>query len=92
MLVAMIEAAILRGAVEVTLEVRASNLAAQNLYKKYAFVQVGRRKGYYTDNHEDALIMTTPRVDEDGFVELYRQLKVKLWQRLAKHLAHKTAR
>lgn len=45
-------------AVMVTLEVRTSNLVAQNLYRKYGFEVVGRRKRYYRDNHEDALIMT----------------------------------
>lgn len=41
-----------------TLEVRRSNTAAQSLYKKYGFEELGIRKGYYSDNHEDALIMT----------------------------------
>lgn len=41
-----------------TLEVRASNLAAQALYHKFGFEVVGRRRGYYQDNQEDALIMT----------------------------------
>jgi ribosomal-protein-alanine N-acetyltransferase len=85
-LAAMMDAAILRGAAEVTLEVRVSNGVAQSLYRKYAFVQVGRRKGYYQDNGEDALIMTTPRVDEAGFVERYNGLKVELRQKLARHL------
>ena len=40
-----------------TLEVRVSNEIAQNLYKKLGFASVGVRKGYYTDNGEDALIM-----------------------------------
>ncbi|NLN42172.1 MAG: ribosomal protein S18-alanine N-acetyltransferase [Clostridiales bacterium] len=40
-----------------TLEVRVSNVIAQNLYKKLGFVSVGVRKGYYGDNGEDALIM-----------------------------------
>lgn len=43
-----------------TLEVRASNLAARRLYEKYDFVHVGLRKRYYSDNNEDAVIMTTP--------------------------------
>jgi ribosomal-protein-alanine N-acetyltransferase len=43
----------------VTLEVRVSNTGAQNLYLKYGFKQVGVRKAYYTDNREDAYIMTT---------------------------------
>jgi ribosomal-protein-alanine N-acetyltransferase len=90
-LVAMIDAAIQRGAAEVTLEVRVSNLVAQSLYRKYAFVQVGRRKGYYHDNREDALIMTTPKVSETGFAEPYGQLKGKLRKRLMQHLEHKAA-
>lgn len=40
-----------------TLEVRASNYIAQNLYKKYGFLCEGIRKAYYEDNREDALIM-----------------------------------
>ena len=40
-----------------TLEVRRSNTIAQNLYKKYGFVESGVRKGYYQDNREDAIIM-----------------------------------
>lgn len=40
------------------LEVRESNLTAQRLYKKFAFEVVGKRKQYYLDNQEDALLMT----------------------------------
>lgn len=46
----------------VTLEVRASNSAAQAMYEKYGFTRAGVRKRYYTDDHEDALIMTTPDI------------------------------
>lgn len=46
------------GAHLATLEVRVSNLAAQQLYRKYNFVEVGRRLKYYRDNDEDALLMT----------------------------------
>lgn len=41
----------------ITLEVRISNLIAQNLYKKYGFKLAGIRKEYYQDNKEDAMIM-----------------------------------
>ena len=41
-----------------TLEVRAGNTTAQELYKQFGFVEVGRRRRYYKDNQEDALIMT----------------------------------
>lgn len=40
-----------------TLEVRKSNIAAQNLYRKFGFEIIGLRKRYYSDNDEDALIM-----------------------------------
>ena len=81
MLVALIEAAIAGGAGELTLEVRISNMVAQNLYQKYGFVQVGARKRYYHDNNEDALIMTTPRVDAT-VLKKYAVLKKNLRERL----------
>jgi len=40
-----------------TLEVRAANSAAQKLYEKVGFKNIAVRKGYYADNHEDAVIM-----------------------------------
>lgn len=43
--------------VAMTLEVRVSNIIAQNLYKKYGFKMSGIRKEYYSDNKEDAIIM-----------------------------------
>jgi ribosomal-protein-alanine N-acetyltransferase len=46
------------GARLVTLEVRASNRAAQQLYAKLGFIEVGLRRAYYQDNGEDALLMT----------------------------------
>lgn len=46
------------GARSALLEVRAGNEAAQALYSRLGFVRVGRRKAYYTDPPEDALVMT----------------------------------
>jgi ribosomal-protein-alanine N-acetyltransferase len=46
-----------------TLEVRGSNITAQNLYYKYGFRLAGRRPRYYQDNHEDALLLTTPELE-----------------------------
>jgi ribosomal-protein-alanine N-acetyltransferase len=40
-----------------TLEVRVSNAAAISLYERFGFVSRGIRRGYYTDNREDAVIM-----------------------------------
>jgi ribosomal-protein-alanine N-acetyltransferase len=47
-----------------TLEVRAQNLAAQNLYREFGFQVVGARPRYYRDNNEDALIMTVKGLDQ----------------------------
>lgn len=46
-----------RGVRHLTLEVRKSNTAAQDLYKKLGFVSMGVRRQYYLDNLEDAIIM-----------------------------------
>jgi ribosomal-protein-alanine N-acetyltransferase len=58
-----------RHAVTVTLEVRVSNIVAQNLYRKYEFVEVGRRKAYYHDNREDALLMTITNFESLAYGE-----------------------
>ncbi|MFC1943073.1 ribosomal protein S18-alanine N-acetyltransferase [Chloroflexota bacterium] len=59
----------------VTLEVRASNTGAQNLYVKYSFAQEGVRRGYYTDNREDGLIMSTQDITLATFQAHFEQLK-----------------
>ncbi|HSW56980.1 MAG TPA: ribosomal protein S18-alanine N-acetyltransferase [Dehalococcoidales bacterium] len=67
LLIASIDTAFKLRAALVTLEVRASNVVAQNLYLKYGFHKMGIRKAYYTDNKEDAWIMTTDIITSDGF-------------------------
>lgn len=60
----VIEQARSRNSSRVTLEVRVSNIAAQKLYDSVGFVSRGLRKGYYSDDGEDAVIMVlelTPR-------------------------------
>lgn len=47
-----------KGIATISLEVRASNTPALNLYKKLGFIQCGLRKGYYPDTGEDAVLMT----------------------------------
>ena len=59
LLLAILDLSLARGAREATLEVRLSNLGARRLYEKYGFRPVGIRPRYYSDDHEDALIMTT---------------------------------
>lgn len=65
-----------------TLEVRVSNLVAQNLYAKYGFEVVGRRPRYYTDNAEDALIMSTESIRTPEYRARLNELRRKLFARL----------
>ena len=60
---AMLQLAADSGMSWMTLEVRRSNVAAQNLYHKLGFIDVGYRKRYY-ENDEDALIMALERLPE----------------------------
>lgn len=65
-----------------TLECRVSNTAAQALYEKYGFQRVGIRKRYYTDNNEDALIMTTPSTEDPAYrarIEALRHRHAERW-------------
>lgn len=58
----LIKAVKARGAKSITLEVRPSNAAAIKLYENFGLKSVGRRKNYYRDNDEDALIMWNTRI------------------------------
>ena len=58
LLEAVIEPARAQGFVEATLEVRPSNTEARALYERLGFREVGRRKQYYPDSGEDAILMT----------------------------------
>jgi len=82
LLLSLVEQAIERQAAVVTLEVRVSNLRAQNLYKKYGFAVVGERKRYYSDNQEDALIMTTESVHSATFQQMLSEHTAALRTRL----------
>lgn len=75
LLVSAIELAAQHSARFVTLEVRASNITAQTLYRKYGFAQEGIRVGYYSDNREDALIMTTDRITLASYQSQFQRLK-----------------
>lgn len=58
-----------------TLEVRVSNDVALALYEKYGFEEVGRRHRYYSDNHEDAFILTIESVLTRRFRERFERLR-----------------
>ena len=78
LLLAFLDIAIDRDAHEATLEVRLSNLAARRLYEKYGFRPVGLRPNYYSDDREDALIMTTEPLAERTMVERIARLRAAL--------------
>ena len=60
-------AAIARGAHNLTLEVRASNRPAQELYRAFGFAPAGIRKGYYVETKEDAIVMWATDVHEEAY-------------------------
>ena len=62
------------GARLMTLEVRLSNVPARALYRQFGFRPVGIRPRYYSDNGEDALIMTTEPLSTPEMAELFAEL------------------
>ena len=62
LLLRLAERSIELGCARMTLEVRVSNLPAQALYGSFGFRVAGRRVAYYSDDGEDALVMTTPEL------------------------------
>jgi len=82
LLIATIDLAGILKARMMTLEVRASNLVAQHLYGKYGFTQVGVRRGYYLDNREDAVIMSTESITAPSFQAQLKQLREALAEKL----------
>lgn len=69
LLLTLATAAVDRGAKNLTLEVRASNDAAQGLYRRFGFAPAGIRKGYYVETNEDAIIMWVNDVDTAEYAE-----------------------
>jgi [ribosomal protein S18]-alanine N-acetyltransferase len=78
LLLALLDLARNRGASEATLEVRPSNAPARRLYEKYGFREVGIRPRYYTDNKEDALIMTTEPLASASMTARIARLRAEL--------------
>lgn len=78
LLLAFLDLAVDRQAHEATLEVRLSNLPARRLYEKFGFRPVGLRPRYYSDDNEDALIMTTEPLDEARMRERVQRLRAAL--------------
>ncbi|MDX6664001.1 MAG: [ribosomal protein S18]-alanine N-acetyltransferase, partial [Solirubrobacteraceae bacterium] len=64
---ALVQAAYDLGAKWITLEVRTSNENAQRMYENFGFKVIGRRRGYYTDNGEDAIVMWSDSIYSPRF-------------------------
>lgn len=75
------------GAEEVTLEVRVSNQVAQRLYLSFGFRVVGRRYRYYSDNQEDAYIMTLRPVNSAFAQRRLQKERAEVERRWAKREA-----
>ena len=75
LLIGSLRAAVEYGSKVMTLEVRVSNFVAQRLYEKYGFKSVGTRKAYYSDNREDAVIMTTSPIDSEEYQRMFQELQ-----------------
>jgi ribosomal-protein-alanine N-acetyltransferase len=78
LLMTMLDIAIARGAREATLEVRLSNMAARRLYEKYGLRPVGVRPRYYSDDQEDALVMTSEPFAESTMQDRLARLRSAL--------------
>ncbi len=75
LLLTLAREAITRDATALTLEVRLSNRGAQELYRRFGFIPVGVRKGYYADTGEDALVMWAYEVSEPPYKRLLDRIE-----------------
>lgn len=78
LMVVMARHAMARGAKALTLEVRSSNRAAQDLYRKLGFQPAGVRRGYYPDNREDAIVMWAHDIATAGYADLLASIESDL--------------
>ena len=70
--IALIQRSYELGARWMTLEVRAGNLHAIRMYERFGLRAIGRRRGYYTDNGEDAVIMWSDSIHAPAFKRRFR--------------------
>lgn len=77
LLLTAIDVAIELGGSELTLEVRESNVVAQRMYDKLGFTVAGRRRRYYDTPTEDAILMTSQRLDSPACQRLVSQVRLE---------------
>ena len=81
LMVGLMDVALDLSARVMTLEVRLSNRAARELYARFGFKPVGLRPRYYSDNGEDALIMTTEVISEPAMSARIAQMRERYGER-----------
>jgi ribosomal-protein-alanine N-acetyltransferase len=86
-MVGLLDAAIDRGARTLSLEVRRSNYAAQNMYEKFGFRPVGLRPGYYVETGEDAIVMWVDQTDGPEYAALLDRMRQKIAARAGRREA-----
>lgn len=78
LMLAVVREALRRGATSLTLEVRLSNRAAQNMYRRFGFRPVGVRKNYYAETKEDALVMWAEDVAGEEYANLLVSVEAQI--------------
>jgi len=81
----LIDEAIRRNATWVTLEVRVSNVRAQRLYSKYGFAVQATRRRYYSDDGEDAYVMSSPPANTVEYQQQYAVLRAANRERVQQY-------
>ncbi|MBD2577620.1 ribosomal protein S18-alanine N-acetyltransferase [Oscillatoria sp. FACHB-1406] len=85
LLLGLLKKAVERKLERATLEVRDSNPRAITLYEKFGFQLAGRRKGYYQDTGEDALIFWLGGLHREEFPQRLAQWEEKVEEKLHQH-------
>jgi ribosomal-protein-alanine N-acetyltransferase len=91
LLLAMVDIALEHRATWLTLEVRVSNTVAQELYRKYGMQASGVRRHYYSDNGEDAFIMSAGPLQAEPFQQRLAELRARFAERMARLEAEEVA-
>ncbi len=78
LLLGLLSQSLTQGAKRATLEVRQSNVTAQRLYEKYCFTPAAVRRGYYTDNDENAIVMWVDDMHSETFQSKVEEFGQKL--------------
>ena len=78
LMIAVARESLVRGARNLTLEVRMSNKGAQELYRRFGFAPAGVRKNYYQETNEDALVMWVHDIDSPDYARLLAGLEARL--------------